>query len=1321
MSSVGVFHYDLAGFAGNYFLQIDTDNNGAFNDSVDREIPIGGGSDTDLTVAFDGKDGQGQAIPDGSTFSARMYFVKTGEMHLVIDDVEYLGGLTMTRTNGPGSPSSTIYWNDTNLSTANRSTPTSPLDGRGGVDSNTPAGVHGWANHNIRIQWGDERRLDNWAFGPELNHATATFTAVPPAVSSAKTSAPSSGSAVLPGQTVDYTLTFTAPATEPVTINTTDSLAAVLDDAELVGTISSSNPSVTVGSPDSNGVFAITGSLAAGDSAVVTYQVRAKDFEAQGDHMVTNTLACDPYELGCSPRVTTNPVAHLTLDHTASTPSGNTLVYGDDVVYSYLVTNTGRVPLSDISITEEDFTGSGSLSVISCPPGTVAVGDSVTCTATYPVAQADIDRGSVASTAHAAGLTPIGSSGEPALNVVSAPDDVSIPSNPDPALTFVKTASAVDEGQPLVGQIVDYEFLVANTGNVSLSDIAIEELTFTGTPSPAISCPASTLAPTASMKCTAGYAVTQADVDAGFISNTARAAGTTPDKTQIHSSVASANTQLPQKPGMQLVKSANTSSLAVGATVTYTYTVSNTGNVTVSDIGIDETGFDGKGTTPATPVCANTTLAPGASTTCTTTYQVTQADVDQGSVTNKAKAHGKPPVGAAFQTAEDQVTLTAAHTPALSLVKTASPNTPASFTRDQLITYSFAVLNTGNVTLNNVGVTETAFDGRGTAPAAPVCLSTTLAPGASTTCTTTYQLVQADIDAESVTNKAKAHGTPPAGGTTESAESQVTLMAVGLPAIAVTKIADTSGLSTPIPWAGDQVVYHFTLTNTGNVTLHDARIDDGLVGLSPLTYVWPDPSRPAVLDTGATATATAGYAITQDDLHAGQVANIAFGKAKDPIGREVVDSVGAAFDIPLASTPSLVLTRTVRHATETSGTATSLTVDSPADLVYEFTILNAGNVTVTDVGLEHEEFTGTGQTPELTCPAAEKVLTPGAVTQCEVDYSFGQSDVDLGDVLSWVRATGKDHQDQPVASNSAQALVEAIHLPSVDMTITTSLTREEDYLLGAPVVFTIVATNTGNVTLRDPGILVASFSGSGELSKIECPPVVIFDLGDTMTCTANYVLTQADVDAQEIHLETVARGTSPGSRAVGGLIPTTVHSLQDLVRMAGLHGPLLELVKSSSVASGDRLVAGEQITYTFTVANTGNVTLTDVEVNETRFTGSGKVPDPVCPTHVLAPFEEMVCTAAYTVTKADLTARSIDNTAVATAIGPVPASGAKPARLSAESSVTIPLPPLVATGGTMVQKALWLWPGMLSLSLALILACVRLQRTRANSRSQKGS
>ena len=69
------------------------------------------------------------------------------------------------------------------------------------------------------------------------------------------------------------------------------------------------------------------------------------------------------------------------------------------VTYTFVVTNTGNVTVTDPVVTEGSFTGSGTAPVATCPPGALAPGASVDCTATYTVTQADIDAGSIANTA----------------------------------------------------------------------------------------------------------------------------------------------------------------------------------------------------------------------------------------------------------------------------------------------------------------------------------------------------------------------------------------------------------------------------------------------------------------------------------------------------------------------------------------------------------------------------------------------------------------------------------------------------------------------------------------------------------------------------------------------------------------------------------------------------------------------------------------------------------------------------------------------------------------------------------------------------------
>ena len=97
----------------------------------------------------------------------------------------------------------------------------------------------------------------------------------------------------------------------------------------------------------------------------------------------------------------------------------------------------------------------------------------------------------------------------------------------------------------------------------------------------------------------------------------------------------------------------------------------------------------------ATPVTcpAVTTLAPGASVTCSATYVVTQADLNNGSVTNHAIAHAF--IGGLQVTSNQaQATVYAA---SIALSKSASPTTYHS--AGEVITYTYIVTNTGHATL----------------------------------------------------------------------------------------------------------------------------------------------------------------------------------------------------------------------------------------------------------------------------------------------------------------------------------------------------------------------------------------------------------------------------------------------------------------------------------------------------------------------------------------------------------------------------------------------------------------------------------------------
>ncbi len=106
-------------------------------------------------------------------------------------------------------------------------------------------------------------------------------------------------------------------------------------------------------------------------------------------------------------------------------------------------------------------------------------------------------------------------------------------------------------------------------------------------------------------------------------------------------------TTLSQNPDISITKTA--SALAdtngdsvvggLGDTISYVYTVTNTGDVTLSNIVVT----DATATVVGGPLAS---LAVGASdsTTFTATYVITQTDIDAGSVTNTAVATGDDPM-----------------------------------------------------------------------------------------------------------------------------------------------------------------------------------------------------------------------------------------------------------------------------------------------------------------------------------------------------------------------------------------------------------------------------------------------------------------------------------------------------------------------------------------------------------------------------------------------------------------------------------------------------------------------------------------------------
>ena len=242
-----------------------------------------------------------------------------------------------------------------------------------------------------------------------------------------------------------------------------------------------------------------------------------------------------------------------------------------------------------------------------------------------------------------------------------------------PALTATKAfvsldANVIGDSDLQPGDTITYTITVDNTGNVTMTDITPDDdgITFgaaAGTGAYAYS-PATvaSLAPAdAPTVFTVTYTLTEADIYNGAaagtngVDNSAHATGTynsTPTDSPVSGPV---ETTIPADPELVVAKTGvltkapgNTGADAeVGDTITYTYTVNNTGNVAIDDVTIADihegaplpgTSFIEQPLTLVDGILANSTdaaidnswdlLGPGASVQFTYAHTVTQAEFD---------------------------------------------------------------------------------------------------------------------------------------------------------------------------------------------------------------------------------------------------------------------------------------------------------------------------------------------------------------------------------------------------------------------------------------------------------------------------------------------------------------------------------------------------------------------------------------------------------------------------------------------------------------------------------------------------------------------
>lgn len=207
-------------------------------------------------------------------------------------------------------------------------------------------------------------------------------------------------------------------------------------------------------------------------------------------------------------------IEKATNGHDADMAPGPMVPVGDAVIWTYVVTNMGQEPLTDVAVTDDQGVA------VTCPTTELQPGESMTCTGNgVAIAGQYGNVGTTTGTlpdgtvvddsdpSHYFGEEPIG-----AIEIEKATNGEDADLAPGPE---------IPEGDP-----VEWTYVVINTGQTPLTDIMVAD-----SKGVAVTCPTTELAPGASMTCTGhGVAI------AGQYTNMGVVSGNTPDGTVVSDS-----------------------------------------------------------------------------------------------------------------------------------------------------------------------------------------------------------------------------------------------------------------------------------------------------------------------------------------------------------------------------------------------------------------------------------------------------------------------------------------------------------------------------------------------------------------------------------------------------------------------------------------------------------------------------------------------------------------------------------------------------------------------------------------------------------------
>lgn len=883
---------------------------------------------------------------------------------------------------------------------------------------------------------------------------------------------------------------------------------------------------------------------------------------------------------------------------------------GETIVYEITVTNTGNTKLEGLKLEDlltvdnkaaelteglKDKEGNADPTSF-----TLEKGASETFTASYKVKATD---NKVSNTA----IASIGEKKEP-----SDPVPTDVEDKPDWTVTKV---SAEDTYK--VGDTVTYTITVKNTGNTTLK-LKLEDV-FTVDDKPvtlkligALNPESFELKEDEEAVFTATYEVMAMDTE---LHNVAIVSDGSETRSDDETDKVEAN------PAWTVEKKADKEHYAVGETVTYTITVTNTGNVTLEQLNIEDT-FTVDGKVPEQQLTLTNennldsndfVLAKGATAIFTATYIVQATDsklVNAVVVHNGDKEPDDP---------KDEVITPVDDNPAWTVVKeiTSTGGEDGKYLPGEVVEYSITVTNTGNVILQGMNLTDTiTVDGKEMTLAltheTEKAYRFNLDKGTSITFTAEYTIAPADNE---ITNIATAkHGDTPVDSNEVKTEVEPT------PAWTVDKEVTNEGTGTNKRFkVGDTVEYQITVTNTGNcdlpkMSLIDLFEVDSLKADLKLENAAGLDHADFELKEGMSAVFTASYTLEDDDsLLINKVTASDNDPTTDP---DPKDEERTEID----RNPKWTVDKTVDKETCKVGET----------VTYTIAVKNTGNVYLPKLSIV-DTFLVDGEMVELELTNARGLnpdsfgLAKGATVYFTATYTAQQTDSELVNVV-----VVKD--DDKKTEDPGDEVITKVD-PNPDWTVEKVVSnkgtgKDGAFKVGEVVEYTITVKNTGNVDLT--GLVLTDMIEIDDKAPaaLEVPAEGnSFDLEKHGVKTFKVTYTVQPTDKTLVNTAIV---TGDGDEKKDPTDPEEIEPNPDWT--------VTKTVVNTGSGENGAFRTGDTIKYEITVKNIGNVDLTDLTL-EDIFTVDGEIKQltlaPAAEKFSIAKHGSVTFTSSYTIQATD--------------------------------------------------------------------------------------